>query len=97
MASYDDRNTQNLNALGDYGKISFIQARQLVLIGDGHEFADVKRVGDASAMMSGDMVKKLRGSTSDFIVDHLESDRAEFEDAIHRLPGYERSILTYTR
>lgn len=99
MAVYDAQNKKNLDRLAAYARLAFIAAGDVVLIGGGHDAQLVARVKGSPVFQEGDLVKNPRGGgpAVDFIVDHGPSERYQFQDAIHRLGGYEKANISYTR
>jgi hypothetical protein len=97
MLPFEQVNLRNLNALKDYEKLTYIQAVQLVLIGTGHDPVDISKVARSNFNINGDFLKNPEKDGMHFLVDHHQSCRLEFEDAIRKLPGYEQSKVAYLR
>jgi hypothetical protein len=87
LAMVDKRNRANLKALTDRGQISFIQSADgLVLIGDGHDWAAVRYMGEAGHVSGTLHIRKGRLLTSaGSLVVTNASDTDAFTAAIARI------------
>ncbi len=93
--NWKDINKRNLERIDEGGKLYYMQAVKLVLIGPGHADPDVERVRDSFNRAEGGLVKIENGTRWDFLADGVR-DRREFEDAIQECGGrYKKSKVTY--
>jgi hypothetical protein len=95
IVPFEQRNSSNLKALIEQGgdpmvdTIGYIQARQLVLIGGGHNEADIDRVarGSSAAKHAGRLGVQLDKQGKKLIVyvhSNQKTERGELEEAVER-------------